>query len=90
VISTLYAAPMANKTTQRSAPYPIGSWEDLVSVTFDIAKLQIVLEAEEGATVAIPCDDLAELHRLAQVSFSLAEGYDVKLEWKIPVLEVAQ
>ena len=78
---------MANKTTQRSAPCPIGSWEDLVSVTFDIAKLQIVLEAEEGATVAIPCDDFAELHRLAQVSFSLAEGYDVKLEWKIPVLE---
>jgi hypothetical protein len=77
---------MANKTTQRFAPSPIGSWEDLVSVTFDVAKLQIVLEAEEGAMVAIPCDDLVELHRLAQVSFSLAEGYDVRLEWKIPVL----
>jgi len=79
--------PMANQTTQRSAPCPIGSWEDLVSVTFDIAKLQIVLEAEEGVEIVVPCDDLAELHRLAQVSFSLAEGYDVRLEWKVPVLE---
>jgi hypothetical protein len=78
---------MANQTTQRSTPCPIGSWEDLVSVTFDIAKLQIVLEAEEGVEIVVPCDNFAELHRLAQVSFSLAEGYDVKLEWKVPVLE---
>jgi hypothetical protein len=73
---------MANQTTAPS----IGSWEDLVSVTFDMGGLQIVLESEEGGEVAIPCDDLAELHRLAQISFGLAEGYDVRLEWKVPVL----
>ena len=78
---------MANQTTQRSTTCPIGSWEDLVSVTFDIAKLQIVLEAEEGEVATIPCDNFAELHKLAQVSFSLAAGYDVRLEWKVPVLE---
>jgi hypothetical protein len=80
--STDFLIFMANQTTG----YSIGSWEDLVSVTFDIGGLQIVLESEEGGKVAIPCDDLAELHRLAQISFGLAEGYDVRLEWKVPVL----
>jgi hypothetical protein len=74
---------MVNQT----ANSPIGSWEELVSVTFDMGALEIVLESEEGGTVAIPCDDLAELHRLAQISYGLAEGYDVRLGWKIPVLD---
>lgn len=73
---------MANRT----AGYSIGSWEQLSSVTFDVGTLCIVLESEEGHTASIQCDDLAELHRLAQISFSLAEGYEVKLNWNIPVL----
>ncbi len=73
---------MANQTATPS----IGSWEDLVSVTFDMGSNSIVLESEEGHEATIPCDDLAELHRLAQISYSLAEGHDVKLEWRVPVI----
>lgn len=81
---TDYLIFMANQT----AGYSIGSWEELVSVTFDVGSNSIILGSEEGATVPIPCDDLAELHRLAQISYGLADGYDVKLEWRIPVLDV--
>lgn len=77
---------MANQT----AGYSIGSWEDLVSVTFDMGGLQIRLESEEGGTVAIPCDDLMELHKLAQISYGLAEGYDVELKWEVPVLDAEE
>jgi hypothetical protein len=77
---------MANQTTAPS----IGSWEDLVSVTFDMGGLQIVLESEEGGTVAIPCDDLMELHKLARISYGLAEGYDVQLKWEVPVLSTEE
>jgi hypothetical protein len=73
---------MANQTTTCS----IGSWEELISVTFDIGALAIHLEAEEGHFVSVPCDDLMELHRLAQISYGLAEGYDVELKWQVPVL----
>ena len=73
---------MANQTATSS----IGSWEELISVTFDVGANAIVLEAEEGGEATIPCDDLAELHRLAQISYTLAEGHDVRLEWRIPVL----
>jgi hypothetical protein len=73
---------MANQ----AAGYSIGSWEDLVGVTFDVGFLQIVLESSEGGIVKIPCDDLSELHRLAQISFELAKGHDVRLKWEIPVL----
>jgi hypothetical protein len=52
--------------------------------------LTIDLESEEGGEVSVPCDDLAELHRLAQISYELADGFDVKLEWKIPVIENAR
>ena len=44
------------------------------------------MESEEGAVASIPCDDLAELHKLAQISYGLAEGYNVRLEWRVPVL----
>jgi len=44
----------------------------------------IILTSEEGHEARIQCDDLMELHRLAQVSHTLAEGYDVKLEWRLP------
>lgn len=64
----------------------IGSWEQLVSVTFNTGTNSIVLESEEGGNVSIPCDDLAELHRLAKISYALAEGHNVRLEWSIPVL----
>jgi hypothetical protein len=73
---------MANQSTGCS----VGSWEDLVSVTFDTGTLEIVLESTEGHTITIPCDDLAELYRLAQISFSLCEGYNIDLKWTIPVL----
>jgi hypothetical protein len=74
---------MANLT----APTPtIGSWEELSSVTFDIGALQIRLVSQDGKVAEIPCDDFAQLHHLAQVSFALAEGYDVELNWKTPVL----
>jgi len=75
--------PMANLTAPTST---IGSWEELYSVTFDIGALQIRLLSEDGRVAEIPCDDFAELHRLAQVSFALADGYDVELNWKTPVL----
>lgn len=74
---------MANQT----AGYSIGSWEELVSVTFDVGSNSIILESEEGNIIPVPCDDLAELHRLAQISYGLAEGYNVRLEWRIPTLE---
>jgi hypothetical protein len=67
----------------------ISSWEDLISVTFDIGKLQIILESETHQTALVPCDDLAELHRLAKVSFALAEGHDLQLQWKIPVAKTS-
>jgi hypothetical protein len=70
-----------------SPPTSISSWEELISVTFDIGKLQIVLESETHQTASVPCDDLAELHRLAKVSFALAEGHDLQLQWKIPITE---
>ncbi len=70
-----------------TTPTPtIGSWEQLVSVTFNTGTNSIVLESEEGGNVSIPCDDLAELHRLAKISYALAEGHNVRLEWSIPVL----
>ena len=72
---------MANKTA-----VSIGSWEELVSVTFDVGTNSILMESEEGAVASIPCDDLAELHKLAQISYGLAEGYNVRLEWRVPVL----
>lgn len=78
---------MANPTPTAIAAQSIGSWEELSSVTFDIATLQILLESEEGGVVAIPCDDFAELCRLAKVSFSLAEGHNVELKWNTPVLD---
>jgi hypothetical protein len=71
---------MANKTA-----VSIGSWEELVSVTFDVGTNSILMESEEGAMASIPCDDLAELHKLAQISYGLAEGYNVRLEWRVPV-----
>jgi hypothetical protein len=55
-------------------------------VTFDVGTNSIVLESERGAISTIQCDNLAELHRLARVSFGLAEGYDIELKWRIPVL----
>lgn len=73
---------MANKTA-----VSIGSWEELVSVTFDVGTNSILMESEEGAVASIPCDDLAELHKLAQISYGLAEGYNVRLEWRVPVLD---
>lgn len=73
---------MANQTS----PTSINSWEDLVSVTFDVGTNSIVLESEGGGIATIQCDNLAELHRLARVSFGLAEGYDIELKWRIPVL----
>lgn len=73
---------MANQT----ATPAIGSWENLVSVVFDVGSNSIILESEEGHEATIPCDDLAELHRLAQISYSLAEGYSVAMEWRIPVI----
>ncbi len=84
--STDFLIFMANQT----AGYSIGSWEELRSVTFNMATLTIDLESEEGGEVSVPCDDLAELHRLAQISYELADGFDVKLEWKIPVIENAR
>jgi hypothetical protein len=84
--STDFLIFMANQTTG----YSIGSWEELRSVTFNMATLTIDLESEEGGEVSVPCDDLAELHRLAQISYGLADGYDVKLEWKIPTIESAR
>lgn len=81
--TTDYLIFMANQT----AGYSIGSWEELVSVTFDVGSNSIILESEEGNTIPVPCDDLAELHRLAQISYGLAEGYNVRLEWRIPTLE---
>lgn len=80
--TTDYLIFMANQTAVPS----IGSWENLVSVVFDAGTNSIALESEEGGTVTVPCDDLAELHRLAQISYSLAEGYDVVMEWRIPVV----
>ena len=74
---------MANLTAQIPT---IGSWEELYSVTFDIGALQIRLVSQDGKVAEIPCDDLAQLHHLAQVSFALADGYDVELNWKTPVL----
>ena len=71
----------------KSPPTTISSWEELISVTFDIGKLQIILESETRQTVSIPCDDLAELHRLSKVSFSLAEGHELQFQWKVPVVE---
>jgi hypothetical protein len=82
VDTTDYLIFMANQTATPS----IGSWEELVSVTFDVGANSIVLESEEGGSTSIPCDDLAELHRLAQISYALADGHDVRLEWRIPVL----
>lgn len=73
---------MANQT----AGYSIGSWEELRSVVFDVGTLEIRLESEEGYEISVPCDDLMELHRLAQVSYGLANGYEVELKWQIPVL----
>jgi hypothetical protein len=66
-------------------PNTVSSWEELIGVTFDLGGLQIILESETHQTATIPCDDLAELHRLAKVSFALAEGHSVQLQWKIPV-----
>lgn len=76
---------MANQTSPASSPSPIGSWEELASVTFDAGRNSIVLESEAGGLATIPCDDLAELHRLAQITYSMADGYDVRLKWRIPV-----
>jgi hypothetical protein len=80
VDTTDYLIFMANQTVS-----PIGSWEDLVSVTFDVGSNSIILLSEEGHEATIPCKDLAELHRLAQISYSLAEGFDVQLKWNVPV-----
>jgi hypothetical protein len=82
VNTTDFLVFMANQT----AGYSVGSWEDLVGVTFDMGALEIRLESEEGGEVAIPCDDLMELYRLAQISYGLAEGCDVRLKWEVPVL----
>ena len=73
---------MANQTS----PTSIDSWEDLVSVTFDVGTNSIVLESERGAIATIQCDNFLELHRLARVSFALAEGHDLVLKWRFPVL----
>jgi hypothetical protein len=81
VDTTDYLIFMANQTVAPS----IGSWEELVSVTFDAGVNSILLESEEGHKATIPCDDLAELHRLAQISYSLAEGYNGDMKWRIPV-----
>lgn len=70
---------MANQTTST-----VGPWENLESVVFDIGTNQIILTSEEGHEAKIQCDDLMELHRLAQISHTLADGYDVRLEWKLP------
>ncbi len=74
---------MANKTL---ATQPVGAWEDIVAITFDVGALCIRLESEEGYTTEVPCDDLMELHRLAQISYGIADGYSVRMGWKIPVL----
>lgn len=70
---------MANQTTST-----VGAWETLERVVFDMGTNSIILTSEEGHEATIPCDDLAELHRLAQISHTLADGYDVKLEWRLP------
>lgn len=70
---------MANQTTST-----VGAWENLERVIFDMGDNTIRLTSEEGHEATIQCDDLMELHRLAQVSHTLADGYDVKLEWRLP------
>ncbi|NDC89697.1 MAG: hypothetical protein EB075_13030 [Bacteroidetes bacterium] len=73
--STDFLIFMANQTTST-----VGAWENLENMGDNT----INLTSEEGHTATIQCDDLMELHRLAQVSHTLAEGYDVKLEWRVP------
>lgn len=70
---------MANQTTST-----VGPWENLDSVVFDMGTNRILLTSEEGNRAEIQCEDLAELHRLAQISHSIADGYDVNLEWRLP------
>ena len=70
---------MANQTVST-----VGPWENLDSVVFDMGTNRILLTSEEGHEATIQCDDLMELHKLAQVSHTLAEGYDVRLEWRLP------
>lgn len=70
---------MANQTIST-----VGPWEHLESVIFDMRDNTIRLTSEEGHEASIQCDDLMELHRLAQISHTLADGYDVKLEWRLP------
>ena len=77
--STDFLIFMANQTTST-----VGAWENLTNVVFDMGDNTIQLTSEEGHTASIQCDDLMELHRLAQVSHTLAEGYDVQLEWRLP------
>jgi hypothetical protein len=78
---------MANSPATISS---VGSWEELISVTFNVGTNSIHLEAEEGAIVTIPCDDLRELYHLAQISFAMAEGHDVLLKWEIPTTTEAK
>ena len=73
-----------------SASCSVGSWEQLVSITFDAGVNSIVLESEEGRCVTIPCEDLAELRRLAKISYALADGHSVKFDWRIPVLSSSE
>lgn len=61
-----------------------------MSITFDAGANSIVLESEEGRCVTIPCEDLAELRRLAKISYALAGGHSVKFDWRIPVLSSSE
>lgn len=76
--STDFLIFMANQTTST-----VGPWENLEKVVFNVLNNTIQLTSEEGHKATIQCDDLMELHHLAQVSHTLAEGYNVKLEWRI-------
>lgn len=80
-------APHDANTAQNTLPGGLGAWEDLVAVVFDAGTCSITLESEEGYTATVPCDDLLELRRLAAFTFALAEGHDVRLEWRIPVAD---
>ena len=67
---------LMDQTTTLPAPH-----ENLEKVVFNVTNNTIRLVSEEGHEAVIQCDNLMELHRLFGVSYSLSEGYDVKLEW---------
>lgn len=67
-------------------PHDLASLEHIV---YDICTCTIILHSDQGDTKKIVCDDLAEMHKIAQLTEAILDDVEdraeVFVEWKLPI-----